>query len=111
MNKSDDKKGAKLKTSLKYGSNDGKSRAKSSVEVSNKTNKRSQSEKWCDLHQTHGHDTTECKVVSEQISKMRQIWETVCPASKFKSKYNVNTHHKKNVMSLVKEGIKQMINA
>jgi hypothetical protein len=42
---------------------------------------------------------------------MRQIWETVRPASKFKSEVTENKYQKEAVMSLVKEGIKQMFNA
>jgi hypothetical protein len=73
LNNSEDKKnGVKPKASLKNGHNDGKSRAKSSAEAP-KSNKRNQPEKWCDLHQTHGHDTSECNVVQTQISKMRRI--------------------------------------
>jgi hypothetical protein len=89
-------------------SNDGKSRAKSSVEVSNSNKKRNQSEKWCELHR---HETTDFKVVQEQISKIRLSWDTVRPASKFKYKNTANTYQKKEVKALVKESIKHMFNA
>lgn len=98
--------GAKPKVSSKNGSTDGKSRAKPSAEAS--SNKRKSKEKWCDLHQTHGHDTSECKVVQAQISKMRQSWETVRPSKAMPDKNKDHGFQKKEVMSMVKEGIKQM---
>jgi hypothetical protein len=50
---------AKPKTTSKNGHNDAKSRAKPSAEAHNKNKKRSAStDKWCDLHQTSGHNTS-----------------------------------------------------
>jgi hypothetical protein len=103
-------KQVKPKTSLKSSSNDGKSRAKSSAEAPQKSNKRKHTEKWCDLHQTHGHDTQECKVVQAQIQKMRQSWEPV--RNKDKTGSFVKTgkdKDKKELMSMVKEGIKSIL--
>ena len=68
LDNSDENK-AKPKTSLKSSSNDGKSRAKSSTEANKK--RKNYDEKWCELHQTFGHDTSECKVVQDRIQKMR----------------------------------------
>ena len=98
---------AKPKPSPK-GGDDRKSGAKSSAEAhSNK--KRKNTEKWCDLHQTSGHDTSECKVVQAQIQKMRQSWEPV-RHSKGKTDYSKKgDKDKKELMSLVKEGIKSYI--
>jgi predicted ArsR family transcriptional regulator len=42
--------------------------------------------------------------------KMRQCWDTVRPASRFKTKDHDNNHQKKEVLSLVKECIKQILN-
>jgi hypothetical protein len=42
---------------------------------------------------------------------MRQSWETVRPGRNFKPKYNDNKHQKNEVMSLLKEGTKQIFNA
>jgi hypothetical protein len=53
----------------KDSSHDAKSRAKPSAEAFKSNNKWSAStEKLCDLHQTSGHSTSECKVVQAQIS-------------------------------------------
>jgi hypothetical protein len=99
---------AKPKPSPK-GGDDRKSGAKSSVEAhSNK--KRKHSDKWCDLHQTHGHDTSECKVVQAQIQKMRQSWEPVRHnKNKMEHSKKGEKDKKEHLMSLVKEGIKSYI--
>jgi hypothetical protein len=106
-----DGKEAKPKTDSKSGMNGGKSRAKSSAEAksNSNSNKRNRNEKWCDLHQTNGHDTSECKVVQSQISKMRQSWESVRPNKSNSYKKDDKTKDKKELMSLVKQGIKSFI--
>jgi hypothetical protein len=111
LDNSNDKKEAKPKTSLKSSYNDEKSRAKSSAEAKSKTNKRKTTEKWCDLHQTHGHDTHECKVVQSQIQKMRQSWETVRPTKSYQPGKDSNgkNKNKKELMSMVKESLKELM--
>ena len=66
--------GAKPKTSSKNGHNDSKMSAKS-TERGNKKRKFNNNEKWCELHQTYGHSTRECKVVLAQAKRMRATWE------------------------------------
>lgn len=110
---------AKPKTSSKSSSNDRKSWAKTSAEAPNHKKRHNHETKWCDLHQTHGHSTAECKVVQSQISKMRNAWEPVRP-SHLKGNYNGNNTYnnnnktyspkiKKELMSLMNEGFKQII--
>ena len=49
---------------------------------SNKNNRKRSNEnsgttkKWCDLHEVDTHDTGECKVVMQQVKKMRDVWNT-----------------------------------
>jgi hypothetical protein len=116
LDNSDDK--AKPKASSKNSSNDGKSRAKSSAEAPNKKRHHGD-EKWCDLHQTNGHSTAECKVVQSQITKMRNSWEPVRPnPNHLKGNNNNNDKNKsfmpkdkKELMSLMGESFKQMLKA
>jgi hypothetical protein len=99
--------GKKSKTASKNGHNDATSRAKTS-EGAPKSNKRKHDseEKFCDLHQRHGHSTAECKVVQAQIKKMRGSWEAVRGApTKPNDKSNAIT--KESVMAMVKEGLKE----
>lgn len=119
LDNSEDKNKVKPKASLKSSSNDGKSRAKPSVEAIsyNKNKRKATSDKWCDLHQTHGHNTSECKVVQSQISKMRASWESVRPnnSASFKkpnSNYTKDSSvtNKKELMTMVKESIKSLVN-
>jgi hypothetical protein len=118
-NSKDPKKEAKPKAHSKNSSNDAKSRAKPSAEA-NKFKKRSAStDKWCDLHQTSGHSTAECKVVQSQITKMRSSWEPVRPKfnnntnpnSKTPGKVNFKDNNFKNkeLMSLVQEQVKKIL--
>jgi hypothetical protein len=86
LNNSEDKKGTKPKPVQRTVQPTGNLVQNPLLRSQIQTKKRRPSEKWFDLHQTHGHDTTECKVVQAQISKMRQSRETVRPDSKFKSK-------------------------
>lgn len=67
------------------------------VKVSNKC-----SDKFCDLHQSYGHSTAECKVVQAQIKKMRSNYETGQNAGK---KYP-SKETKATVMSLVEKSVK-----
>lgn len=67
------------------------------VKVSNK-----RSDKFCDLHQSYGHSTAECKVVQAQIKKMRSNYETGQNAGK---KYP-SKETKATVMSLVEKSVK-----
>ena len=64
----------KPKTSSKNGNNNSKSGAKS-TERGNKKCKFNDDEKWCELHQTYGHSTGECKVVLAQAKRMSATWE------------------------------------
>lgn len=41
----------------------------------NSTKKSNNSEKYCPLHKTHGHDANECKVLLAQAKKMSAAWE------------------------------------
>jgi hypothetical protein len=111
------------KTSSRSSGNNGISRVKTSVGGNNNnnsptnSNKRKRDTKWCDLHQTNGHDTHECKVVQAQIQKMRQSWESInnSKPSNFKpNSFKKDSGHNKDMknkelMSLVKEGIKSYI--
>jgi hypothetical protein len=108
-----DSHGAKGKANSKNSPNDGKPRSKSSSEVTSKSNlkKRERNEKWCELHQTNGHDTSECKVVQAQIKKMRQSWESAESKTNKGNSYKKNdkTKDKNELMALVKESIKSFI--
>lgn len=101
-------------------------RAKSSAEASTSSKRKHTSvEKYCDLHQTSGHSTAECKVVQAQIQRMRGSWDSVkkSPAARANYKNNNNTHvggngkaklpfkHQKEVMALVKEGVREALGA
>jgi hypothetical protein len=117
LDNSEDKNKAKPKASSKSSSNDGKSRAKPSVEANpnNKNKRKAASDKWCDLHQTYGHDTSECKVVQSQIAKMRASWETVRPNKSVSFKKpngyakDSSVTSKKELMTMVKESIKSLV--
>jgi hypothetical protein len=122
-NSKDSNKEAKPKTNSKNSSNDAKSRAKPFAEANKSNKKRSTStDKWCNLHQTSGHNTAECKVVQSQITKMRSSWEPV--RAKFNSNTNPSSYTKTNgksgnfkdsnfknkeLMSLVQEQVKKIL--
>jgi hypothetical protein len=65
------------------------------------TNKRN--DKFCDLHQSHGHSTAECKVVQAQIKKMRSSYETGQSST---AKKPSSKETKATVMSLVEKSVK-----
>jgi hypothetical protein len=118
-NSKDSNKEAKPTAHSKNSSNDAKSRAKPSAEAS-KNKKRSATDKWCDLHQTNGHSTAECKVVQSQITKMRSSWEPVRPKHNTNSNstfnknpgkqgFQDNKFKSKELMSLVEAQVKKIL--
>ena len=58
-----------------------KSVAKSSAEANKagtkkrKTSYKTDESKWCPLHRTHGHNSDECKIIQDQVKKMRGQWD------------------------------------
>ena len=57
-----------------------KSVAKSSAEANKAVSKKRKNyktdeSKWCPLHRTHGHNSDECKIIQDQVKKMRGQWD------------------------------------
>lgn len=73
------------KSGSKHRQGDGKS---SSREASNnnKNKRKSDTQKYCPLHDTHGHDISECKVLLNQASKMREAWKARDPETQRKNR-------------------------
>ena len=65
--------GQKAKTKQDAGNKGAKLQPNSSRKNSNK--KSNNSEKYCPLHKTYGHDANECKVLLAQAKKMSAAWE------------------------------------
>jgi len=83
-----------------------KSHAKSSAEGKSKSKNASvkNSTKFCDLHQCHGHSTSECKVVQGQITKMRDMWKNTSAEAKFNNKQK-DKKRGQDLHSLVQEAV------
>ena len=82
----------------------GKGSSDSDKKPSAKTNNAKGSNKngkFCDLHQSYGHSTAECKVVQAQIKKMRSNYKGGQSYKKAPSKET-----KATVMSLVEKSVK-----
>ena len=106
-NKQNKPNGPSANTEQKAGAKSGaKSHAKSSGEA--KSNKKKgptkNSDKYCTLHECHGHSTDECKVVQAQITKMREAWKNTSSEAKFQKK-NDNKKRTNDLHSLVQEAV------
>ena len=53
---------------------------KPSEEANN--NKKRNAQKYCPLHDTNGHDISECKVLLNQAKKMRDSWQSKTPGDR-----------------------------
>ena len=53
--------------------------------------KRKRDEKYCPLHDTNGHDISECKVLLNQAKKMQESWKTALLTQKGASKRRKNS--------------------
>lgn len=76
----------------------------------NKSKSTASSEKFCELHQVHGHSTGKCKAVLAQVQCMRGLWEAAhsplqtCLQNKFVKQQSIKLAVKKQketVMTLV----------
>lgn len=67
--------GQKAKTKQNAGIKGAKWQPNSSSKNSNK--KSNNSDKYCPLHKTYGHDANECKVLLAQAKRMSAAWEAV----------------------------------
>lgn len=89
-------KGKSSQTGPKGGSKPNrKSDAKSSEKAPSKPTlggKRKQGEKYCPLHDTDGHDMSECKVMLNQAKKMRSTWSNRTSESKKHAKNKDELH-------------------
>ena len=66
--------------------------------------KTGKSSKWCELHQTDTHDTSECKIILAQARKMREAWSN---RSKQPVKKRENDKRQDNELnSIVKQAVK-----
>lgn len=76
--KSDKKKnGTKSNSNPSDGAPTGQKSGAKSTDGGNKKRKfeRGNSSKCCDLHETFGHSTSECKIVQQQVQKMKAQWQ------------------------------------
>ena len=70
-------------------------------------NKKRNTQKYCPLHDTHGHDISECKVLLNQAKKMRDSWQLKTPGDRrqmTKQQQEVNTVMKEFAATIVKHG-------
>ena len=82
------------------------------VRVNLERKRTSLTDKFYDLHKSYGHLTVDCKVVQAQI-KVKSQWDTMKP---YKTQKNSETrsstfskdHNKKEIMSMVKETVKEI---
>jgi hypothetical protein len=67
--------GQKAKPKQNAGSKGAKWQPNSSGKNSSNSKRSDNSNKFCPLHKTHGHDANECKVLLNQAKKMNAAWE------------------------------------
>ena len=104
-----DSKSGKKGTKSYAKSTDGGIASKKDGELKN--NKRKKSDKWCELHQTYGHDTGECKILLDQARKMRKTW-AAGGAAMHKNKTWVrkdNEKTKEELHSIVNDAVKRAL--
>ena len=81
---------------------DAKSSEKANLKPTN-SGKRKQGTKYCPLHDTDGHDISECKVMISQAKKMRSAWSNRSYDSK------KNTQKKEELHSLIAHAVERAL--
>ena len=71
---------ADSKSSKKHGKSQGKTSDEATI------NKKRKTHKYCPLHDTNGHDISECKVLLNQAKKMRDSWQSKTPEARRKTR-------------------------